>query len=351
MNGDYQRWKEQFETERVRLLEALSNVTEGGVIEAIQHVGATSVPDLHGSSCIDIGLAVWPFPLQADSLSKLQALGYHPMPGYEMEPEQRFLHESNSYQLFLTEPGSTQWSDRVLIRDYLRHDRAAREELSLRKQDPVGDSARYFESLLPSAHQWWVSHNKFSPVEAVVSELKDASFLWYISSGWALDLFLGQVNRVHHDVDVVVSRSAQMKLQRHLTGRGWALVTPFENRLELWLPDMPLELPRHQVHAHRGDDFIDFLLTEIDEMWIYRREPAVIRSLEKMGLSTEGGIPYLAPELVLLFKSKNTSNRERTNDQLDFERSLPHLDSERRAWLHWALIATSPDHPWIKQLI
>ena len=114
---------------------------------------------------------------------------------------------------------------------------------------------------------------------------------------------------------------------------------------------MPLEPPRHQVHAHRGDDFIDFLLTEIDEVWVYRREPLVIRSPERMGLSTPAGIPYLAPELALLFKSKNTSNKERPQDQQDFERVLPHLEPERRAWLRWALVATSPDHPWITHLI
>jgi hypothetical protein len=113
---------------------------------------------------------------------------------------------------------------------------------------------------------------------------------------------------------------------------------------------MRLELPRHQVHAHRGDEFIDFLLTDMEDVWRYRRNPLVLRSREKMGLKNENGIPYLAPELVLLFKSKNTSSHERSKDRADFERTAPHLDPERRAWLYWALMATSPDHPWIRQL-
>jgi len=141
-----------------------------------------------------------------------------------------------------------------------------------------------------------------------------------------------------------------LELQRHLVGRGWKLITPYEKRLEPWPPHMKLELPRHQVHAHREEEFIDFLLTEMDEVWKYRRESLVIRSLDRTGLRTESGIPYLAPELVLLFKSRNTSNQERLKDQSDFELALPHLDPERRAWLHWALVATSPDHPWINQL-
>lgn len=345
-------WDEQYETERDRLIQALGKIGKGGIVEAIQHVGATSVPGLSGSACVDIGLSVWPFPLEAGPVARLEALGYHAVPGSGTELEQRFLHESKSFQLFVVEPGSERWSDLLILRDYLRADEVAREDLSRRKRIGADHPSDLFETLLPAARQWWIADRKFSPVESVVDQLKDVSLLWYISGGWALDLFLGQVSRVHHDVDVVVPRSAQLDLQRHLTDRGWTLLTPFEKRLEPWPLHMQLELPRHQVHAHRGEEFIDFLLTEIRQVWVYRREPSVIRSLEKMGLSTEGGIPYLAPELVLLFKSRNTSDKkERPNDQLDFEKVLPHLDAERRAWLHWALVATSPDHPWIKGLV
>jgi hypothetical protein len=72
-----------------------------------------------------------------------------------------------------------------------------------------------------------------------------------------------------------------------------------------------------------------------------------------MSLRAESGIPFLAPELVLLFKSKNTSatQTDRSKDQLDFERVCPHLDPERRAWLRWALLATDPAHPWIDRLL
>lgn len=350
MNLQTQHWKEQFESERDRLINALGKVVEGGIVEAIQHVGATSVPELYGSSCVDIGLAVWPFPLEAGPRSRLKVLGYQMVAGYEESPEQRFRHESDSFQLYVMEPGSERWSNLVLTRDYLRHDRAAGEEISIQKKHAGLDKSQLFTRLLPPVHQWWIDYYQFSPVEAVANELKDVSFPWYISSRWALDLFIGQVNRVHHDVDVVLPRSAQMELQRHLMDRGWKLVTPFEKRLEIWPPHMQLQLPRHQVHAHREDDFIDFLLTEMDGMWKYRREPSVIRSLERISLRTESGIPYLAPELVLLFKSKNTSNQERAKDETDFEMALPHLDSEQRAWLRWALITTSPDHTWIQKL-
>src|ERR1044072_2511896 len=137
MNLQSRQWNGQYELERDRLIQTLGNVVEGGIIEAIQHVGATSVPDLYGSPCVDIGLAVWPFPLEAGPKSQLEKFGYQIISGYEEAPEQRFLHESKSFQLIFVEHGSERWSDLILTRDYLRYDRAAREELSRQKKNAM----------------------------------------------------------------------------------------------------------------------------------------------------------------------------------------------------------------------
>lgn len=274
-------WKQQYETERARLIDALGHVTEGGIVESIQHIGATSVPGLHGTPCVDIAVAVWPFPLEESPKSRLEALGYLILEGYTGGPQQRFLHESGAYQLFLVEPGTDEWMDLVLVSEYLHHNEKACEEISIRKADAAVDKSALFNGLLPEANRWWIGHYGFSPVEFVAVELKDAQFEWYVASGWALDLFLGKVERLHHDVDVVVPRRSQLDLQKHLTERGWKFVTPFEKRHETWPPHMRLELPRHQVHAYRGEEFIDFPLTDMEGVWHYRREPLVLRSRKK----------------------------------------------------------------------
>ena len=351
MDHQYQRWKEQFEAERLRLIDALGTITRGGMIEALEHIGATSVPGIAGSSCVDIGMAVHPFPLEAEPVSRLEGLGYRAVSGFETGPEQRFQHATGTFQLFLVESGAARWYDMLVLRDYLRDDEAARESFSRQRMNQDSTTSAPFDQTLPAAHRWWIDHHGFAPVEAVARELQGVSFPWYISGGWALDLFLGRVARMHHDVDVVIPYSAQTEVRAHLTERKWELLTPFQKQLEIWPPHMKLELPRHPGHAHREGEFIDVLLAEMDGVWHYRREPLVLRALERMGLKSESGIPYLAPELALLFKSRNTGNRERPKDQLDFEKILPHLEPERRAWLYWALVATSPDHPWIKQLI
>lgn len=341
--------KMQFETERIRLMEALRHITEGGIVEGIQHIGSTSVSGLSSSGCVDLGASVWPFPLEAEPRSKLEAMGYKAVDGFD-EKLQFFRHESGRFQLFLAEAGTEDWFNLVVVRDLLIHSGNVREEVSTKKSSSDFDKSKLFPQLIRDGHQWWVGHYGFSSLEMVIDELKDAAFQWMVAGGWALDLFLGRVHRVHHDVDIIVERDEQLDMQKYLLERDWKLITPFEKRFELWPLHMRIELPRHQVHAHRDGGFIDLLLTEMGDIWKYRREPFVLRSKDRMSMKTESGIPYLSPELVLLFKSRNTSGRDRSKDQSDFENVLLHLDPERRAWLRWALIATNPEHQWIKQL-
>jgi GrpB-like predicted nucleotidyltransferase (UPF0157 family) len=355
-------WPEQFSQERTRVLSALGDLAEGGAVETLQHIGATSVPGLLAWPCIDIGLSVWPFPLEPHRRAALESLGYELISGHEGAPEQRFRHSTGDFQLLILEAGSELWTDYRIISDYLRHNEDAQLTYSKRKQEWAASAgaqsadyqtakAQFFLATLDEARRWWIEHQGFAPVETVANELRGLRHAWHISSGWALDLFLGGVTRVHHDVDVVIPRADQLALREHMTARGWRLMTPLEGRLEPWPLHMHLELPRHQVHALRDGAFIDFLLSDLEhEVWRYRRAPTIIRSAERLYLRSNGEIPFIAPEVVLLFKSKNTSGKERRKDQADFERVYAYLEPERRAWLLWALLATDPEHSWIKQL-
>ena len=55
------------------------------------------------------------------------------------------------------------------------------------------------------------------------------------------------------------------------------------------------------------------------------------------------GIPYLKPEICLLFKAKAV----RDKDRADFETALPRMSLAQRMWLHAALERVHPDHDWI----
>lgn len=360
LTPDNNRWHELFARERNRVTGTLGMIADGGIVEHMEHVGTTSVPGLLGQPYVDMAIAVWPFPLEESDRRAIELLGYELDSDFSRAQEQRFRRASTPFRLYVAEAGSPLWADFVLVRDYLRHNEAARLALSARKQEWANNTVspgyheakgQWLDQLSGDSHQLWIEREQFKPVQRVAEELRDMPCSWYICGGWALDLLLGRVSRVHYDVDVIVPRADQLAMQKHLTGRGWSLVTSsLDGRLEPWPMHMRLEPPRHQVHALGDGAFIDLLLTDLEGAWHHRREPTILRDVSRIGLRSAEDISFLAPELVLLFKSVNTSGRERNNDQRDFERTYTHLDPERRAWLRWALTAVEPSHPWIERL-
>lgn len=80
-----------------------------------------------------------------------------------------------------------------------------------------------------------------------------------------------------------------------------------------------------------------------DGIWIFRRNPAIRRPFDEIVERTPDGIPYLAPEVVLLFKARHTLPKDMT----DLASVLPALDDARRAWLASAIATAYPDHDWL----
>ena len=170
---------------------------------------------------------------------------------------------------------------------------------------------------------------------------------WGFAGGWAIDLFLGRQSRPHADVDIAVLRDDQTALRPLLLGADVRKVVAHE--LAAWPDDETLQSPVHEVHVTWPDDFhLEFLLNEHDERtqeWVFRRETRIRRSLHAAFLG-EAGRWYLAPEIVLLYKSK----APRSNDDADFEAAVPHLRADQRAWLIEALAVTAPSHRWAQSL-
>jgi hypothetical protein len=82
------------------------------------------------------------------------------------------------------------------------------------------------------------------------------------------------------------------------------------------------------------------------DTWICRRDESIRLPFGEVIQHTPEGIPYLAPELVLLFKAKHT----RPKDQADFDRAVPRLSGAQRARLASLLARVHPDHQWIARL-
>ena len=82
------------------------------------------------------------------------------------------------------------------------------------------------------------------------------------------------------------------------------------------------------------------------DTWVCRRDERIRMPYARLIERTDEGIPYMRPEVVLLFKAKH----ERAKDDEDFEAVVPHLDPERRRWLEDALGLVHPGHRWLERL-
>lgn len=78
-------------------------------------------------------------------------------------------------------------------------------------------------------------------------------------------------------------------------------------------------------------------------MWAYKRAPELVMQREKAVHVTTGGIPFLDPAVVLLFKAKHL----RPKDSQDFDRLLPDLSAGQVDWLRAALLRFHPKHEWL----
>ena len=85
----------------------------------------------------------------------------------------------------------------------------------------------------------------------------------------------------------------------------------------------------------------------------YRADLAVIPTvviggpLAQLTCRTPDGVPFLAPEVQLLYKA---TDAPRPKDEADLAAVLPRLGAERREWLAAALRQYRPRHPWLARL-
>ena len=84
--------------------------------------------------------------------------------------------------------------------------------------------------------------------------------------------------------------------------------------------------------------------------WILNREPRVALPLAQCIRQPAWGLPTVAPEVILFFKSTlyvGTKNHLRPHDEADFVALLPLLSEGQRAWLREAVSRVYVgEHPW-----
>lgn len=171
---------------------------------------------------------------------------------------------------------------------------------------------------------------------------------WWIAGGWALDLFAGQQSRPHKDLDIGILRCDVVVVLAALA--SWDF---FEAKDGVLTRLAVGQEPRADVNslwcrtAGASEWTFELMLDDSEDgRWVYRRQRLVQRSLNMTVRHSGEGIPYLAPEVQLLYKSR----RARPRDQADFEHVAPKLQLDACEWLRQALALSEPGHRWISTL-
>jgi len=182
----------------------------------------------------------------------------------------------------------------------------------------------------------------------VADLFKDIDSEWWIAGGWAIDLFLGEQTRQHEDIDVAILREDESVFRERL--QTWEL---WPGRGNDQLADAPIalgeELPADcgvlwcRPSANSEWAFELLLNESSDNEWLFKRDESIHMPVTQIGSVTEDGVPFLKPEIVLLFKAKNHLKK----DQHDYQEVIPRLDADERKWLKDAVLTVHPGHVWL----
>ncbi|SDF74094.1 hypothetical protein SAMN05216553_10350 [Lentzea fradiae] len=183
--------------------------------------------------------------------------------------------------------------------------------------------------------------------EEVAARLKDVRTRWYVAGGWALDLFRGGQSRPHKDLEIAVPAGGFAEIRACFPG----FVFDVASSGLVWFDARPDVLATtHQTWLRdpaTGHYLCDVFREPHDgDTWICRRAETVRLPYDAVVERTADGIPFLAPELALLFKAKAV----RPKDQADFEGVLPLLGRDRRRRLAGWLERVHPGHPWLRSV-
>jgi hypothetical protein len=179
-------------------------------------------------------------------------------------------------------------------------------------------------------------------IDEVVTLFAASPAPWWIAGGYAIELFTG-IHRPHGDIDVLMLHRDQAAVRQVLDGWDcWVADPPGTGTLRPWPVNERLPAHLHDVWCRPAPDEpwrIQVMLDDASgDEWVSRRHPGVRRSIAAIGVLSERGVPYLAPEIQLFYKAKNP----RPKDEWDVAAALPLLSRAARSWLDDAVELAYP---------
>jgi len=181
----------------------------------------------------------------------------------------------------------------------------------------------------------------------VARRLSGIAAPWCVAAGWALDLFRGTQTREHGDIEIAIPAASFPEVRGRFAGYVFDAVSSGR----IWENAAPDVLAAtHQTWLRdpaTGNYLLDVFREPHDgETWTCRHDATIRLPYSEVICRTPDGIPYLAPELVLLFKAKHS----RPKDQADFDATIPHMTPAQRTKLADLLARAHAGHRWLADL-
>ena len=206
--------------------------------------------------------------------------------------------------------------------------------------------------------------------------LKDGGFDYAFCGGYAIELFIGKAVRKHGDIDISAYWDERDKIILNMQSLGWRVyelcgggkvhyITDVANQIKAKrnifcmtsdceiVSLTPIDEPDMFIvdFDPKGQDkltFIEFLFNNKDnDCFLYARNHDISLPLSQ-AILTRNGVKYLAPEMVLLYKSTDT---EREGYQLDYDMAMQAMSVKQKNWFAFALEAMNPDgHKWLRNI-
>lgn len=189
----------------------------------------------------------------------------------------------------------------------------------------------------------------WSPAE-LAGRLEGLDVRWCVVGGWALELAGVIPGRPHSDLEIAVPQFEFDRLKDWLAPYEFFVIGPDG----MWPADGAggayFDNPQTFVlDPEAGVWRADVIRSQYDgDTWVFQFDRSIRRAYVDAVAFTADGIPYLRPELVLLYKAVLLGER----NQADFDASVDALGAAARRCLADSLNdVAGPGHPWLAQLL
>ena len=221
---------------------------------------------------------------------------------------------------------------------------------------------------------------------------KTAGFDYAICGGFGIEMFAGRELRSHGDFDIAVFLEDRQKAVQFLLDNDWPVYGRFMEKGPIWqylfykisyitdsllddcrniwtvkpdcIPEMyKLERLQPEVYSYKQPSEwlvknLDFIEVAFDIReggdYVARENPRIARPLDKAILYRDD-IPYLAPEIILFYKSdkySSTNPYAKPRTEADFKAIMPMLPEESKRWLLDAIDEAYPNgYEWLDWLL